>query len=741
MNSRQKKELQLLIEHESFSLDEFAALFSLSKRQIRYDIDELNTVLEPTVGSEAISISRNVAHLHVGITSQSLIQSEFLDDKRDFNKNPLNAKERVLLTAFYVASSSERYVTMQEIANNFCVSYDTVVRDMAEVRKYYAAHQATLVTEAGKGLYLGASESTRRKMLSAIVKEYKNLSCLHTAFDPHDYEDLFPLENLQDIATIVSDAEACCSILLDDASFEAIIIHILLSVRRFKGSINEESEKGFDNDDVFRNKFDHRNNTPDPNNSHDSDPTTDPANDGTKQLDEVRRNIANYIVEQVNAYFNITLPDDELLYIGLHIGLYGWRVAKHNPQVNTSVELACSALISAVDASLHLGFKQDEKLYTNLVQHVATAANRRAANLTLSNPLREELLLEYADLYHIIRQKSYDCGLTKLINPTEDELSYILVHFGASLARIHRGYQRKPRVVVVCATGIGTAELLASRLQQQFNLEIASILAAHQLTSIPLEEIDLVISTLPPNVTKIATPWLKVSPLMDEDDCIQVATALGKLGFYTKQDFHTETNLSASAKAIQKIVLNYPSPEDEQTLIKTLQTYLEAKGKGGDDPMLSDLLCKDHIVLDVSCDGWQASVEAAGQPLLKTGEITASYIDEVVKNISEYGPYVVITKGIALAHASCAIGVNKTGMSLVRLKTPVEYGNASNDPVKYVFMLASTGPETHMTALQCLSELLQDDASVSCMAHATHSSEITEQIKRFEKTMSVTIDC
>ena len=157
--------------------------------------------------------------------------------------------------------------------------------------------------------------------------------------------------------------------------------------------------------------------------------------------------------------------------------------------------------------------------------------------------------------------------------------------------------------------------------------------------------------------------------------------------------------------------------------------------------MLSDLLCKDHIVLDVSCDGWQASVEAAGQPLLKTGEITASYIDEVVKNISEYGPYVVITKGIALAHASCAIGVNKTGMSLVRLKTPVEYGNASNDPVKYVFMLASTGPETHMTALQCLSELLQDDASVSCMAHATHSSEITEQIKRFEKTMSVTIDC
>ena len=48
MNSRQRKELQLLIEHGSFGLNEFADLFSLSKRQIRYDIDELNTALEST---------------------------------------------------------------------------------------------------------------------------------------------------------------------------------------------------------------------------------------------------------------------------------------------------------------------------------------------------------------------------------------------------------------------------------------------------------------------------------------------------------------------------------------------------------------------------------------------------------------------------------------------------------------------------------------------------------------------
>ena len=714
MNSRQRKELQLLIEHGSFGLNEFADLFSLSKRQIRYDIDELNTALESTVGIEAVSIYRNIAYLHAGITSQSLIQSEFLDEIRDFNKNPLSVKERILLTAFYIAWSSECYVTMQEIADNFSVSYDTVVRDMAEVRKYYAAHNTKLISEAGKGLYLKAPESARREVLSAIVKEYKNLSRFHLAFDPHDYEELFPLENLQEVAAIVSNAEAYCSVLLDDASFEAIIIHILLSVQRFKDMRDKAT------------------------------PDTSLLTAST-QLDEVRYKIAHYIVEQVNDYFEIALPDDELLYIGLHLGLYGWRVKADKPQVNTAIELACTALISAVDACMHAGFKQDKKLYTNLVQHVATAANRKAAKLTLTNPLRDELLQEYSDLYQIIRQKSSSCGLDQLINPTEDELSYIMVHFGAALARIHRTYQHKPQIIVVCATGIGTAELLASRLQQQFSVNIVSIVAAHRLTSMPLGEIDLVISTLPSSITKISTPWLKVGPLLDAEDCIKVATKLSQLGFYTKQDAHLGPILSTSAKKLQAILLEYSHPQDEAKLIAALQSYLQTYGalkeQGGEDPMLSDLLSKDHIVLDVTCDDWQSSVKAAGQPLLKTGEITSAYVDEVIKNIAEYGPYVVITKGIALAHASSAIGVNKTGMSLARLKTPVSYGNTSNDPVKYVFMLASTGPQTHMTALQCLSELLQDSTSLTCMAQAIQPAEITKQIKHFEKTMTATIDC
>lgn len=710
MNSRQRKELHMLIEHGSLNVNVLATFFSLSKRQIRYDISDLNSTLKSYVGFEAVSIHHNVIHLHPDVTSQSLIALGLLDGTRDFNKNPLSVKERILLSAFYIAWSSDRYITMQEIADNFSVSYDTVVRDMAEVRKYYCTHHTELISKAGKGFRIKAKETARRQILSALVKDYKKLSNFHATFNPHDYEEFFSLEVIQDVAKIVSNAEDFHSILLDDASFEAIVIHVLLSVKRFQTTSQGAIQA------------DHLSKIPEP-------------------LDEACYKIASYIVQHVNEYFAINLPSEELFYIGLHVGLYGWRSKRDTPQVNTAIELSCSALISAVDSYMRVGFKRDKKLYISLIQHVAAAVNRHKAHFTLINPLREELIGEYGDLYNIICRESSTCGLDELISPTEDELTYILVHFGAALVRIHREDQRKPRVMVVCATGIGTAELLASRLTQQFSLEIVSVVSAHHLATMSFQNIDFVISTLPSSAVKISIPWITVSPLLDKEDATTIAIELGKLGFYVKHHTSSKQNLSSVAKELQKLVMKYPNPEDETCLISALHSYLEAHVGGGEDPMLSDLLHERHIVLDAECDGWQASVKVAGQPLLESGEITPAYVEKVIENITEYGPYVVITKGIALAHASSSVGVNKTGMSLVRLKTPVAYGNASNDPVTYVFMLASTGPETHMTALQCLSELLQDHVSTTCMATARHPTEIVEQIKRFEKTMAATMSC
>ena len=115
--------------------------------------------------------------------------------------------------------------------------------------------------------------------------------------------------------------------------------------------------------------------------------------------------------------------------------------------------------------------------------------------------------------------------------------------------------------------------------------------------------------------------------------------------------------------------------------------------------MLSDILKKEYIKLNVQCNNWEESIKSAGQILIDTEIVTNEYVENTINGIKELGPYVVIAKGIALPHTTSSVGVNKTGISLVRLKNAVEFGSVDNNPVRYIFMLATTDMESHINAL------------------------------------------
>lgn len=148
--------------------------------------------------------------------------------------------------------------------------------------------------------------------------------------------------------------------------------------------------------------------------------------------------------------------------------------------------------------------------------------------------------------------------------------------------------------------------------------------------------------------------------------------------------------------------------------------------------MLSNVLKKEYIKLNVECKNWEEAVRAAGEILLQNGVITNEYIEEAIKGVKELGPYIVITKGVALPHATNKVGVNKTGISLITLKNPVEFGNKDNDPVYYVFMLATTDMDSHLSALSNLSDLLGKQEFYDILNNAQDPLSVIEYIKANE---------
>ncbi|MER5888193.1 PTS sugar transporter subunit IIA [Streptomyces sp. NPDC001941] len=139
---------------------------------------------------------------------------------------------------------------------------------------------------------------------------------------------------------------------------------------------------------------------------------------------------------------------------------------------------------------------------------------------------------------------------------------------------------------------------------------------------------------------------------------------------------------------------------------------------------LSDLLPVDAIRLDVAADSWREAVEAAGALMVATGAATDAYTGEMVRNVEENGPYIVIAPGFALAHARPSPAVLRTGMSWVRLARPVAFGHETNDPVGLVVGLAAKDAAEHTAAMGALARLLADPEAERALRAATGPDEV-----------------
>lgn len=133
---------------------------------------------------------------------------------------------------------------------------------------------------------------------------------------------------------------------------------------------------------------------------------------------------------------------------------------------------------------------------------------------------------------------------------------------------------------------------------------------------------------------------------------------------------------------------------------------------------LKDLLPVEAVRLDVRAADWREAIGAAGRLMVETGATTDEYTREMVANVEENGPYIVIAPGVAFAHSRPSPAVLSTGMSWVRLAEPVEFGHESNDPVTLVVALAAKDSAAHTSAMASLARLLGDPDTAAALAAA-----------------------
>lgn len=702
MKLRHKLILDQLISENSISIEYLSGYFGVTARTIRNDIDEINLVLKENGHESFLQVKKNQLSLNATVVSIGDLRS--LINLSDYYSYRLSSDERQNLIAIELLVRDGE-VLIDDLSDLFYVSRSTIISDLTVLRKMFIEDGISIDGKRGQGISVDCSETIRRAAIRKFLTDKRGNVDYQSFIDAPALKAIFDGIDIERVSKIVIDCERKFDYRMTDTSFEGLVIHIALSIKR--------NESGFIDQQIFSRTCD---------------------------LNQTEYEIACEIYERLNKELNLSLSENERQYIAQHIFNKSGSIKTQSDDEDwLYIQYLVTDLIQNVQKNYQVNLIEDKHLFDGLMTHITSALYRLKNKNLLQNPLKSDLKNNYKYLFNLVA-----ANLMKIDNyigndMSEDEIAYIVIHFASALEKYHLSQNSDvPNILIVCSTGLATAQLMHNKLQNLMNVNIVGNIPVHLANdSISTTNVDLIVSSvkLDGNI-----PSVTVSPLIRVDDIELINSRLIELGF---RDTRIKKPISQSVKIRELIDIVKENAQilDEHKLVEGLKTALEGnlcsdfilESREDKKFMLSELLTNNSILLHQVVEDWESAVRKAGTLLVNNNSIHESYIDSAIRNVKELGPYIVITKGVAIPHAPTEDGVMKTGISLLTLDKGVNFGNELNDPVKYIFMLCTINPTAHLKALTDLVEILSLEEFYGVLDSSSTPEQVTRYILEFEK--------
>ncbi|WP_096190388.1 PTS sugar transporter subunit IIA [Evansella halocellulosilytica] len=123
---------------------------------------------------------------------------------------------------------------------------------------------------------------------------------------------------------------------------------------------------------------------------------------------------------------------------------------------------------------------------------------------------------------------------------------------------------------------------------------------------------------------------------------------------------------------------------------------------------------------------WQDAIRKSTQPLLEQNRIMNNYIDSMIENVMELGPYILIAPNVALPHSRPESGVKEAGVSLTVFETPVQFKKKQEYHAQIFICLAATTSETHLSLLKTISSWIENKDLMTTVASADGKNELLQ---------------
>ncbi|OEH89797.1 hypothetical protein ATO00_08845 [Loigolactobacillus coryniformis subsp. coryniformis] len=325
--------------------------------------------------------------------------------------------------------------------------------------------------------------------------------------------------------------------------------------------------------------------------------------------------VAQDVIVNVEGFLNTAIPESEIYNLLQY--LLSSRLSLHDQvsmvvSQDKKVRDVTSFYIQEVGALLDLQTDAGI-LLGDLAKHIRPMINRLEHHIGIRNVLLEDIQQEYPGILKAVSKVSSRVATEfDLPEISIDENGFISLYFAKYFEQSRQNLQ----ALVVCTTGLATSKLIETKVGMAFpEVVVIGTGASKDVTDKTVESIhaNLVISTVLLNKVK-TIPVVIVSAMLTRLDKERIRSVISRMR--------------------------------------------------GSEKMLSDITNPQLIQVGLQVTDWRDAVRKSATPFINEGVATSSYVEGMITTAEESGPYIVISKGIALPHARPELGVKKLVLQL-----------------------------------------------------------------------------
>lgn len=407
--------------------------------------------------------------------------------------------------------NSNQPTTIQKLSEKYFVSHTSIVNDLKYVKRWLKEYDVLLISNTSGTSISSSEQNIRNAYNAALISMNQDFAYVATyaqsRIDDYNLSVLsneFGSKKVSFVEVVLRESEDFLGFEIVDPYYINLLTHILIMIERLRNG--------------------------------------NPILNVCVNQNEVRThfmNVASQISESISKEFHLHIPDNEILYIYQHLdSLGGGNVGPSEYQQlreNTTVSL-CNDLIDQMQEKMKRDFSIDAELKAYLLVHLHAYINRQKYNIDIHCQLKSVIQNEYHEVYNNVYEL-----LNKLLRKwypkytlTVDEACFIALYFQTSMEKKN---QEKFRVLVVCSSGVGTSQMVVTRLKKQVrNLEVIDHIAASYLTHemIISLNIDFIITTVHIDRGKVEIPVVPISVLVNQLDVQHVQAQIDQM-IYSKR--------------------------------------------------------------------------------------------------------------------------------------------------------------------------------------------------------------